>query len=133
MVCSDADYAPGRTVNRPALDIDMRNATDDIETGGHHQQCSLGQPPAREHKPDVVVHVPADAELDPALVERIAEAGIPVDPTPATVGLYASATVAWPPEHGRGRSDSSFAADVRFLRLARHGLLRLAQTASGRS
>jgi imidazolonepropionase-like amidohydrolase len=34
---------------------------------------------------DVVAHVPADAELDKTLVERIAEAGIVVGPTLATI------------------------------------------------
>jgi hypothetical protein len=34
---------------------------------------------------DVVAHVPADAELDPALVERMAGAGIAVGPTLATI------------------------------------------------
>ncbi|MGB6578101.1 MAG: amidohydrolase family protein [Streptosporangiaceae bacterium] len=34
---------------------------------------------------DVVAHVPADAELDKALVERMAEAGIVVGPTLATI------------------------------------------------
>jgi imidazolonepropionase-like amidohydrolase len=34
---------------------------------------------------DVVAHVPADAELDEALVERMAEAGIVVGPTLATI------------------------------------------------
>ena len=34
---------------------------------------------------DVVAHVPADAELDKALVERIAETGIVVGPTLATI------------------------------------------------
>ena len=34
---------------------------------------------------DVVAHVPADAELDQALIERMAEAGIVVGPTLATV------------------------------------------------
>lgn len=34
---------------------------------------------------DVVAHVPLDADLDPALVERIAEAGIAVGPTLATI------------------------------------------------
>ena len=34
---------------------------------------------------DVVAHVPADADLDQALVERLAEAGIAVGPTLATV------------------------------------------------
>ena len=34
---------------------------------------------------DVVAHVPADAELDTALVERMAEAGIAVGPTLATI------------------------------------------------
>jgi imidazolonepropionase-like amidohydrolase len=34
---------------------------------------------------DVVAHVPADAELDKALVERMAEAGIAVGPTLATI------------------------------------------------
>ncbi len=34
---------------------------------------------------DVLAHVPADAELDPALVEQMAEAGIVVGPTLATM------------------------------------------------
>jgi hypothetical protein len=34
---------------------------------------------------DVVAHVPADAELDKALVECMAEAGIVVGPTLATI------------------------------------------------
>src|SRR5271156_4037584 len=34
---------------------------------------------------DVVAHVPANAELDKALVERMAEAGIVVGPTLATI------------------------------------------------
>ncbi|MFE0632543.1 amidohydrolase family protein [Streptomyces sp. NPDC058864] len=34
---------------------------------------------------DVIAHVPVDGELDSALTERIAEAGIAVDPTLATV------------------------------------------------
>src|ERR1700746_3447311 len=34
---------------------------------------------------DVVAHVPAHAELDKALVERMAEAGIAVGPTLATI------------------------------------------------
>ncbi len=59
---------------------------------------------------DVVAHVPANAELDMALVERVAEAGIVVGPTLATIentlGEPGGATVAGDPRLARALGDA---------------------------
>lgn len=59
---------------------------------------------------DVLAHVPADAELDKALVERIAEAGIVVAPTLATIentlGESGGAAVAGDPRLAEALGDS---------------------------
>ncbi|MBX6770002.1 MAG: amidohydrolase family protein, partial [Actinomadura rubrobrunea] len=74
----------------PSLDSDTVNA---LVTAAHnrglvvvaHISSTAGVEQVVSAGVDVVAHVPVDAELDPALVERMAEAGIDVGPTLATV------------------------------------------------
>src|ERR1700746_4059250 len=74
MICPDAketipDY---RTHGRGLLVVGHVSSTAGVE-----EVVSAGV--------DVVAHVPANAELDKTLVERMAEAGIVVGPTLATI------------------------------------------------
>jgi len=74
----------------PALDSDTITA---LVTAAHarglvvvaHVSSTAGVEQVVSAGVDVLAHVPADTELDPALVDRIAEAGIAVGPTLATI------------------------------------------------
>jgi imidazolonepropionase-like amidohydrolase len=74
----------------PALDPDTIRA---LVTAGHarglvvvaHVSSTAGVEEVVSAGVDVVAHVPAHAELDPALVDRMAEAAIVVGPTLATI------------------------------------------------
>jgi hypothetical protein len=74
---------------------------------------------------DVVAHVPVDGELDPALAGRIAEAGIAVGPTLATIenflGEPGGAAVAADPRLAGARGRTGAAADLWPIRAARAG------------
>lgn len=75
---------------------------------------------------DVVAHVPADAELDEALVERMAEAGIAVGPTLATIenALGEAGGAGW----RGGRMPRYSRAEDNVARLADAGVTLLAGT-----